>query len=325
MNKAAMRRAKFKRMVPGAGAVVRILVWVAAVAAAALILLKVVFQVDLAFVRTTRVLKTTVLTLEDIRSMEFLITAEYFGEVIGTARDYFVRRSIPGAEKLIVRLEGEAAPDLFSLPPAEQFLINAVRATLVKRSLMYLGVLDRVVDLEGTLELIGLEMQGGRFRPDFAEALVEVLLEKRDIAYLARGKVQAGYNLAGLDENKYFFCRASGAVFLLAEPEILARDINPWFIYDPDHGHTVKGFEIISQSGIDLEEEDALDFIKSVKEECRLRLQEDALRTGLREQARSSAEETVGNLFRIFNPRVRSVKFLGREEFEKARDACSRR
>lgn len=307
----------------GAPRLLRPLLWIVGLAAAVLLILRLVFNISLGFFFQTRLsLRPTALTLTDIRSMEFLITAEYFGEVIGTARDYFVRRAVPDTETLLLRLMNESRPKEADLSPVETTLLNSVRATLIKRNGVSTRLAERLAEVSNVLELVKPEFQANHFNGDFAEALVEVLLEKRDIAYLARGRVTAGYDLSKLDEGKYLYCRETGAVYLQAEPEILAKEINPWFIYDPKNALSVKGFEIISQSGIDLEEEDSLDFINAVKEECRRRLQEDALRTGLRERARSSAEETIDNLFRIFNPAVKSVKVLGREEFEKMRAAC---
>ena len=307
----------------GAPRFLRPLLWIAGAALAVLIILRVVFNISLGFFFQTRLsLRPTALTLADIRSMEFLITAEYFGEVIGTARDYFVRRAVPDTETLLLRLMNEGRRDEAGLSPVEGTLLNAVRAALIKRNGMSTRIAERLAEVPNVLEMVKPEFQANHLNGAFADALVEVLLEKRDIAYLARGRVTAGYDLAKLDESRYFYCRDSETVYLQAEPEILAKEINPWFIFDPKNELTVKGFEIISQSGIDLEEEDSLDFINAVKEECRRRLQEDALRTGLRERARSSAEETIDNLFRIFNPSVKSVKVLDREEFEKFRAAC---
>ncbi|MGD0783761.1 MAG: DUF4230 domain-containing protein, partial [Candidatus Aminicenantales bacterium] len=183
-------------------------------------------------------------------------------------------------------------------------------------------IVERVTERTGALDMVKPEFQNNHLDPGFIEAFVDTLLSRRDIAYLARGAVQAGYDLARLDESKYFHCRASGTIYLSAEPTILAKDINPWFIYDPAAQNYVKGFEIIAQSGIDLEEDDALDFIKAVKEECRRRLLDDALRTGLKERARTSAEETLTALFKIFDAKISAVRLLGADEFARQKAAC---
>jgi hypothetical protein len=288
-----------------------------------LLVLKFIFAIDFGFFKTTLSLKTTALTLEDIKAVETLVTAEYFGEVIGTARDYLARRAVPDTEKLLLRLMNDPNPDGVVLAPFEETLLNGVRAAIVRRGGMNPRLVERVTPLTGALEMVKPEFQNNHLDSGFVDTFVENLLTRRDIAYLARGAVQAGYDLAKLDESKYLLCRASGTITLLAEPTILAKDINPWFIYDPAAQNYVKGFEIIAQSGIDLEEDDALDFIKAVKEECRQRLLDDALRTGLKERAKASAEETLTTLFRIFDAKINAVRLVDADEFARQKAACA--
>jgi hypothetical protein len=295
----------------------------AGIAVVTLLVLKFIFAIDFGFFKTTLSLKTTALTLEDIKAVETLVTAEYFGEVIGTARDYLVRRAVPDTEKLLLRLMNDPNPASVALAPFEETLLNGVRAAIVRRGGMNPRLVERVTERTGALEMVKPEFQNNHLDSGFVEAFVENLLTRRDIAYLARGAVQAGYDLAKLDESKYLLCRASGTITLLAEPTILAKDINPWFIYDPAAQNYVKGFEIIAQSGIDLEEDDTLDFIKAVKEECRQRLLDDALRTGLKERAKASAEETLTTLFRIFNAKINAVRLVDADEFARQKAACA--
>lgn len=299
------------------------LFWLLGIVALALLVLKFVFAIDFGFFKTTLSLRATALTLEDIKAVETLVTAEYFGEVIGTARDYIVRRAVPDTEKLLLRLMNDPNPAGVVLTPFEETLLNGVRGAVVRRGGMNPRLVERVTERTGALEMVKPEFQNNRLDPGFIEALVESLLAKRDIAYLARGAVQAGYDLAKLDEAKYFHCRESETIYLQAEPTILAKDINPWFIYDPAAQNSIKGFEIIAQSGIDLEDDDALDFIKAVKEECRQRLLDDALRTGLKERARTSAEETLTALFRIFDQTITAVRLVDADEFARHKAACA--
>lgn len=307
---------------PAARFILKPLLWIGGIAVAGLLILKLLFNIDFGFFRTTLTLKSTALTLEDIKAVEYLVTAEYFGEVIGTARDYFVRRAVPEAETLLLRLMNEANPALPVLTPIEETLLNAARGTIVKRGGMNPRLVEKLYERAGLLELIQPEFQDNHLNAGFAEAMVETLLAKRDIAYLARGTVQAGYDLAKLDESSYFLCREMKTVFLGAELDILGKEINPWFIYDPATQFFVKGFEIISQSGIDFEEDDAIDFIKAVKAECRSRLLDDAVREGLKERARTSAETTLLNLFRMFDRGVEIVRIVSAEELVRAKAAC---
>jgi hypothetical protein len=317
-----MKEKRSRPTTAAARSVLKPLLWIGGFAVAGLLILKLLFNVDFGFFRTTLTLKSTALTLEDIKAVEYLITAEYFGEVIGTARDYLVRRAVPEAEKLLLRLMNETNPALPVLTPMEETLLNAARGTIFKRGGMNPRLVEKLYERAGLLELIKPEFRDNRLNSGFAEAMVEMLLAKRDIAYLARGTVQAGYDLAKLDESGYFLCRETKTVFLRAELDILGKEINPWFIYDPAAQYFVKGFEIISQSGIDFEEDDALDFIKAVKEECRSRLLDDAVKEGLKERARTSAETTLLNLFRMFDRSVEAVRIVSPDEFIRAKNAC---
>ncbi len=309
--------------VRSARGILRLLIGIALLAVLALVGLKLLFNIDFGFFRTTYSLKPTALTLEDVRAVQELTTAEYFGEVIGTARDYLVRRAVPDTENLLLRLMSEANPGQAALTPTEETMLDAVRAVILKRGGMIPRLVERVYDRAGLLELVKPEFLENKLNPAFAEAMVETLLAKRDIAYLARGTVRAGYDLSLIDESKFFLCPATGTVYVNAEPDVLGKDINPWFIYDPAAQTMVKGFEIIAQAGINLEDDDALDFIKAVKEECRQRLVDDAVKEGLRDRARTSAEETLSNLFRLFDSRVRAVRLVGEEEFAKQKTGCT--
>jgi hypothetical protein len=296
---------------------------IAAVLLIGVLALRFLFHVDFGFLRQTLSLKPTALTLDDIKDVEYLVTAEYYGEVIGTARNYFIRTAVPEAERLLLRLMNEAQPASLILTPAEEGLLDGVRGALIRRGIMNPRLAERSFDRAHLISLVKPELMDNRFTPAFADSMVETLLAKRDLAYLARGVVQAGYDLSKIGEGQYFFCSATGTAFIQAEPEILGKDINPWLIYDEANKVFVKGFEIISQDGVDLEADDAIEFINAVKEECRRRLIDDAMREGLGERAESSAEETLANLFRMIDPSVKTVSLATAEELAAAKAACA--
>jgi hypothetical protein len=299
--------------------------WAAAVVvlAAVLLILRFAFNLHLGFFQTKLILKPTALTLEDVRDLEFLITAEYFGEVIGTARDYFAKSVLPAAEAVLARLIDAPKPEEVPLTAEDQRLLDSVRGALIKKSRLNPRVIDMVGDPAGVVALVRPEFAGRRLGEELREALLGLLLERRDIAYLARGVVQAGYNLASLDESRYLYSPKDRTVYLQMEPEILGKAINPWFIYDPATNTQVKGFEIIAESNVDLDADDAFAFINGVKEACRQRLLEDALKAGLQDQARTSAEQSLANLFKMFRAEVEAVRLVGREEFERRKAAAA--
>jgi hypothetical protein len=305
-----------------AASLLRPVIIVAAILLAGFLVLRFGFGIDFGFVRTTLSLKPTSLTLDDVKAVEYLITAEYYGEVIGTARNYFIRTAVPEAEKLLLRLMNESNPAALVLTPSEEALLDAARGALIRRGIMNPRLAERSFDRSYLLTLLKPELAENRFTPAFADSIVESLIARRDLAYLARGVVQAGYDLAKIEASGFYFCSVTGTAFIQAEPEIVGKDINPWLIYDEPGQVFVKGFEIISQDGVDLEADDAIDFIKAVKEECRRRLVDDARREGLDERARSSAEETLANLFRMMDPSIKAVALVGSAELAAAKAGC---
>ncbi|MBM3294858.1 MAG: DUF4230 domain-containing protein [Candidatus Aminicenantes bacterium] len=304
---------------PSARILCRPWAWALAGLAAVLLLLKFAFHVDLVLVQTKLVLRPTALTLEDVRDLEFLVTAEYFGEVIGTARDYFSKTAVPAAEAVLSRLAADPRPEDAVLSDEDRKIFDALRAALIRRSRLSARVIDTVKSRTGVLSLVRPEFANGRLGDELREALLAVLLERRDIAYLARGIVQAGYNLAAVEEDRFLRSRDGKTVYLQMEPTILGKAINPWFIYDPAANLQIKGFEIIAESNVDLEEDDAFSFINGVKEACRQRLLEDALKAGIEDRARASAEQSLANLFKMFQPDIEAVRLVGRGEFERRR------
>jgi hypothetical protein len=317
-----MREKRFRPHRSAALAVLKPLLWTAAVLLAGFLAMRFIFHYDFGFFRKTLNLKTSALTLDDIKDVAYLVTAEYYGEVIGTARNYLIRTAVPEAEKLLLKLMNEANPAGLALTPAEETLLDGVRGALILRGIMNPRLAERSFDRAHVITLVKLELMENRFTPAFADSMVEALLAKRDLAYLARGMVQAGYDLSKIGASAFFLCPVTGTAFIQAEPEIIGKDINPWLIYDEAGKVFVKGFEIISQGGIDLEDDDAIDFINAVKEECRLRLVDDALREGLRERAKTSAEETLANLFRMIDPAVKKASLVSAEEFAAAKAGC---
>lgn len=301
----------------------RPLIWIAGLVLAGFLILRFGFRIDFGFFRETISLRATALTLDDVKAVEYLVTAEYYGEVIGTARNHFIRTAVPAAEGLLLRLMNEPNPALLVLTPSEEALLDAVRGALILRGIMNPRLAQKSFDRSYLMTLVKPEMMENRLTPGFADTLVEALLARRDLAFLARGVVQAGYDLAKIEPAGFFLCPVTATVFIQAEPEILGKDINPWLIYDEAGKVFVKGFEIIAQDGVDLEADDAIDFIKAVKEECRRRLIDGALREGLRERAKASAEETLTNLFGMIDPSIKAVVLVSAGELAAAKAGCA--
>ena len=101
------------------------------------------------------------------------------------------------------------------------------------------------------------------------EKVVETGPNKRkNIVFIGRGWVKAGFRFNQFDESNFVFDKASKVVhFYGLTPVILDKDINPWFIPE----RKVKGFELVKYTG-QVNFEDA----KEVKKLCKEKLLQQA-------------------------------------------------
>ena len=83
-------------------------------------------------------------------------------------------------------------------------------------------VKDRIGDLDHVANFLRPELLNGRFRRTFADLVLGQLLERRDIAYLARGSVQAGYNLKDITADSYFYCPTTKTLFLSSRVQVFS-------------------------------------------------------------------------------------------------------
>lgn len=92
--------------------------------------------------------------------------------------------------------------------------------------------------------------------------------KKRDLVFIGRGWVKAGFRFNTFDESNFAYDSDAKVVhFYGLEPIILDKDINPWFIPE----RKVKGFEIVRYTG-------KVDFrhAKEVKKKCKEKLLKQA-------------------------------------------------
>ncbi len=114
---------------------------------------------------------------------------------------------------------------------------------------------------------------------------------KKNIVFIGRGWVKAGFDFGKLDENNLIYDRASKIIHLYGlQPVILDYDINPWFIPE----RKVKGFELVDYSG-DVNFEDA----KDVKRQCKEKLLQQARDADIIKRALENGEEALISFFSV--------------------------
>lgn len=114
---------------------------------------------------------------------------------------------------------------------------------------------------------------------------------RRDIVFIGRGWVKAGYKFEKLDERNFAYDEENKLMrFYGLSPVILDKDINPWFIPEKK----IKGFELV-----DFYKKATFEEAKIVKIRCKEKLLEQADHSGIMKQAQENGEEALKNFFSL--------------------------
>ena len=115
--------------------------------------------------------------------------------------------------------------------------------------------------------------------------------KKKDIVFIGRGWVKAGFQFDQLDErNFYYDARAKVIQFYGLSPKILHTDINPWFIPE----RKIKGFELV-----DFYKRASFEEAKEVKIKCKEKLLEQAEVAKILDAAKANGIEALKNFFSL--------------------------
>lgn len=159
-------------------------------------------------------------------------------------------------------------------------------------------------------------------------------LNEIEIHYLCRGWVKAGYDLSQIADSSWHKDAADSVLYLKGiDPYILAADINPWFI-PPQGPYTegVPGYELlrvrIGNKEIDRitfqdprgrEKAIPFHFINRTKKTARMELMREAMERDLFATAKSSAEESLFQLFRMADSKntqgINRIEIVHSEDF----------
>jgi hypothetical protein len=141
-----------------------------------------------------------------------------------------------------------------------------------------------------------------RFFYGLNQTLVDKKRKKKDIIFIGRGWVKAGFKFDKLDKRNFIYDKGRKRLtFYGLYPMVLSQDINPWFIPEK----RIKGFDLISYyKGASFEE------AKAVKIKCKQKLLEQAESAGLLVQAKENGQEALQSFFSLLlNEPNLSVEF----------------
>jgi hypothetical protein len=125
---------------------------------------------------------------------------------------------------------------------------------------------------------------------------------RKDIVFIGRGWVKAGFDFGTLDESNLVYFSDQKLIRLYGlSATVLDKDINPWFIPEK----RIKGFELVNYRNASFEE------AKQVKARCKEKLLEQAGKAEILRYAEINGKEALESLFSLLldEPEIR-VEFI---------------
>jgi hypothetical protein len=281
-----------------------------------------------------KTLKDTPVSVTSIREIGELITAEYYGEVLGSLKEINVEQ-LDSNINVLNDLNHRFADAMADMREKNLEFKGGIFTNRKRKIENYFDenyadlrndpYFSSLMDyLEASLHLNNErqvfkyfydndKLTGG----DISTAILKDLpkntrqlfiadkqLLKQQIVMLGRGSVKAGYKFDNFNENNFKYITSSNIIYFIGlTPEILSCNINPWFIPEKK----VKGFEIILYTGKASDPK----YVAEVKDKCVEELRESAMKQEILVKAESNARENLKSFFSLLlgNP-VNDVVFL---------------
>ncbi len=138
---------------------------------------------------------------------------------------------------------------------------------------------------------------------EYKQKLIKKEKGKKELIYIARGSVKAGYDLTQIDESNILLSITGDTIYMFdVDPILLDVDINPWFYFPTDDSgggdSTLYGFQIVQanqQKKISFSE------VTQVKTACKVLLRQDAIDRNIYEKAKNHAEDALEGLFSLLS------------------------
>lgn len=274
-------------------------------------------------------LQNTPVSVQSIREIGQLITAEYYGEVITSLQNKYLDslQAYTAANQLdsLTKIDTQVKAAIQTLVDDETVKkgllgINFGNRLLEKyqslnRNLLvhtyypiYLDYMDFQynADEKKLIKLIYDDLEQGDQRryvfdstdfKNYIENFQEELQDdrsflKKQIVMLGRGWVKAGFDFSDFSQDDFVYQKERGRIYIFGlKPAILNADINPWFI--PEKG--IKGFEILVATAKVKEPE----YLNLVKQDCLDKLIAQAESRKILDQAKANAESNLRDLFSL--------------------------
>lgn len=264
-------------------------------------------------------LADTPTVIKELKELGEFVTAEYSGETIeslqeGQADTERIRQKLDSLKVVFGKIQ-----DAY-IPIARRKRKDRARKKAFRELSLFSEAKDDIRLLQNATkknlgELLEYSILEELTWSDFEERhkdMLEIVIDNKlktgarkkiKVAYIGRGRVKAGFDLTDI-ENPLFgiSLEPNQAKDTLTihnlDPVILDADINPWFIYQPEAGLTIPGYELLK-----IKKESKVKFsdITAVKVACKQSLISQALYDReILEYAITSGEATFRDLFNLF-------------------------
>jgi len=279
---------------------------------------------------TTLDMENTPTVVEEIRDIGELITAEYYGEVYADVSEVYLSLISKYGDKYddvpdSIRMKFPKLQEYIIYYAASKKRLNTLTASknaFTEYNASFKAIADKYFQDKETYKDDYVQLQKARSTFLAAQSRLSILnrkvkengqalaaeqykfdryKKKRQLVYIGRGWVKAGFNFADIADNELHITSKKDTLHIvLPLPKVLNADINPWFIKDE-----VEGFEVFEETGSDFTEGEA----KYVKNLCISKLISEAKAKGLMQKAQTSGYETLSNFFNLLGAKAVTVEF----------------
>ena len=234
----------------------------------------------------------TPVIVEEIREINELITAEYYGEVYASLYEGYANLiARDSGDFMMNRKIKEKYPGFESFYTLKQQLKSAKNE---KKELI--GQLKKTRKEKNGNSIEKLQEKLEKAKSDISQAEDELsgLKDDRNLIYIGRGWVKAGFNFKSLEKADISVNPIKGTDSVsvgVPSPEILNTDINPWFIPKKK----VKGYEVymVEDNRTAFTDEE----ITLVKHTCKERLKSKAIEKNILSKASKNGKSVLGRFF----------------------------
>lgn len=297
-----------------------------------------------------KTLVNTPVTVVSIKDIGQLVTAEYYGEVLSSLQETYIEEAENETSRIredVKRLNDEYVQAMIKFYAEKDSLkirwyrkkrdltdaFTAANTPLVNE-LSFQTMLEAVLtktthDTEGAL-LLDLWQQTSNSRETYIKQRLILstkdlekikdnavddlktsrTFKKHQIIAIGRGSVKAGIDFGDFSERNFKYDEDHHEIYLLnTEVRILNADINPWFIPEKK----IKGFEIIAAT----QRANDPAYLLKVKKSCLEKLEAQALRNGIIEQARTNAERSLRQFFSLLLDQPVAAVYIMENHFQR--------